>query len=91
MNSASSTTCAMLSAYGFRLIKGKGEDEMKNYTVKVIRNTIDVGYITIKANSAAEAVRKYYYPIAGVEDIVFDDEIDWEETEMEYTATAEED
>lgn len=61
---------------------------MKDYVVKVVRNTVDVGYVTIKADSAAEAVRKYYYPEPD-EDLIFDEDIDWEETEVEYTALAE--
>ena len=59
------------------------------YNVRVVRTTTDVGYVAIEANSATDAVRKYYHP-STCEDVIFDADIDWEYGDPEYTCEVKE-
>lgn len=60
---------------------------MNNYTLKITRTRMDIGYITINAESEEDALRKYYYPDSSKgEYVIFDDEIDWLEDDGDYKA-----
>lgn len=53
------------------------------YTLKIRRTILDEGTVDIEADSLKEAKRKYFEPKWN-EDLIFDDEIDWEECNRQY-------
>ena len=53
------------------------------YTLTIHRAIFYEGTVDIEAESSEEAKRKYFRP-KWYEDIIFDDEIDWEEYDAEY-------
>lgn len=49
------------------------------YMLQVERIRTDIGFVTIEADSPEEAERKYLEPKVD-EEVIFDDEIDWDDT-----------
>lgn len=53
------------------------------YRLTIRRTRCDVGTVTVEAETAAKARLKYLYPSID-DDVIFDDEIEWEEDNVHY-------
>lgn len=65
---------------------------MKVYKLEITRTRVDVGYVTMEAESAEDAIRKYKEPDYNKgEYLIFDDEIEWDFDDGEYDVEVVED
>lgn len=63
---------------------------MNTYTIRVTRVVKDIGYVDIEAKDGKDALRKYWEPdFSKGENLIFDDEIEWQDPAARYEYTAE--